>query len=157
MIATLHALPAGIDAIQSILGTQGLHAALRALNARTPHRYTGIYRYDGAMLRNLILFDQHNPEMTRGEDAPMEATYCALLPANAGVLDVGDARLDLRTAQRATATPVVSYCGIPLFGVDGAPFGTLCHFDLMPCEQRTSDLALLNAVGPALLEASLAL
>lgn len=143
------------DNIHAVLATGGLHAALRMLNARTPHRFTGLYRYDGAVLRNLALFDQHNPDLARGDDAPMDATYCALVPANDGVLDVADARLDPRTAQRATATPVVSYSGVLLRDADGQPFGTLCHFDLKPCEPRTSDLALLNAVAPALLRASL--
>lgn len=146
-----------VASIHDVLAEQGLNAALRALNARTPHRFTGIYRYDGAMLRNLALFDRHNPDVARGDDAPMDATYCALLPANAGALDVTDAAMDPRTAARAAATPVVSYCGVMLTDGEGIPFGTLCHFDLRRCEERTSDLALLNAVAPALLRASRAL
>ena len=34
--------------VGQILDTEGVHAALRFLNSRTPHRFTGIYRYDGA-------------------------------------------------------------------------------------------------------------
>ena len=33
--------------------SDGVHAALRYLNSRTPHRFTGVYRYDGDVLRNM--------------------------------------------------------------------------------------------------------
>ena len=31
---------------------QGPHQGLEYLNSRTPHRYTGVFRFDGDMLRN---------------------------------------------------------------------------------------------------------
>jgi len=30
----------------------------------------------------------------------------------------------------------------------GEPYGTLCHFDMRPCDQRTSDIPLLEAATP---------
>jgi hypothetical protein len=55
----------------------GLHTALRYLNSRTPHRFTGVYRYDGEVLRNMALFDRSAPETQRGIDIPMADAYCA--------------------------------------------------------------------------------
>ncbi|MEO5623873.1 MAG: GAF domain-containing protein [Dokdonella sp.] len=128
---------------------------MRLLNARTPHRFTGIYRYDGAFLRNVMLFDQHNPELLRGDNAPIGTTYCALVPQFGGSLAVEDARQDPRTALRSKATPVISYCGVLLRDTDGHPFGTLCHFDLLPCQQRTSDIEWLQLLSPMLARAAL--
>jgi hypothetical protein len=30
---------------------------------------------------------------------------------------------------------------------DGRPFGTLCHYDMRPCQPRTSDVPLLREVA----------
>lgn len=83
---------------------EGVHAALRYLNSRTPHRFTGVYRYDGEMLRNMALFDRFEPDQQRGGDIPMAD-------------------------------------------------GTLCHYDIQRCEPRTSDIPLLKAAAPFILEA----
>ena len=61
-------------AFEEALHRTGLHGALRFLNARTPHRFTGLYCYDGANLRNIALFAQFNPDQVEGNDAPMEKT-----------------------------------------------------------------------------------
>lgn len=135
-------------AFEETLRQNGLHGALRFLNARTPHRFTGLYRYDGAFLRNIALFDQFNPDQLMGEDAPVQNTFCSLLPESGGSLAFAEARKDPRVSH--IATPVVSYCGVQLRGGQGAPFGTLCHFDLKPCETRTSDLQFLAMLAPML-------
>ena len=44
---------------------QSVHAALHYLNARTPHRYTGIWRYEGELLRNEALYDRSNPTLRK--------------------------------------------------------------------------------------------
>ena len=133
---------------EAVLIQHGLHGALRFLNERTPHRFTGMYRYDGAMLRNVALFDQFNPDLVQGDDAPMVNTFCALVPRFGGVLAFADAPRDARAAQ--VETPVVSYCGVQLRDDAGIAQGTLCHFDLKPCEVRTNDIPLLEALAPML-------
>ena len=135
-------------AFQDLLHEAGLHGALRFLNGRTPHRFTGVSRYDGPMLRNVGLFDQFNPEDVRGEDAPIEHTFCSLVPGFGGALAFSDSANDPRVAH--VDTPVVSYCGVLLRDDDGSPLGTLCHFDLKPCEPRTSDLQFLETLAPIL-------
>jgi hypothetical protein len=131
------------------LQSNGVHAALAYLNNRTPHRFTGIYRYDGTTLRNIFLYDKFDNGVQRGDDAPMEATYCSLVVAGGGSLEIMDASTDERV-MGVVITPVVSYCGVLLVDRDGEPFGTLCHFDLNRCEARTGDLPLLKAASEML-------
>lgn len=73
------------------LRRHGVHGALQYLNNRTPHRYTGVFRFDDDMLRNEALFDRYQPELTKGEDAPMAATYCALVGRQEAPLEINDA------------------------------------------------------------------
>ena len=148
MAASPDSLQDSSIAFQDLLHEAGLHGALRFLNGRTPHRFTGVYRYDGPMLRNVCLFDQFNPQDSRGEDAPIEHTFCSLVPGYGGTLAFFDSATDPRVAY--VDTPVVSYCGVLLRDDDGSPLGTLCHFDLKPCEPRTGDLQFLEALAPIL-------
>lgn len=144
--------------ILATLEKDGLHAALRLLNERTPHRFTGIYRYDGDMLRNVILFDVHNPHLRRGDDIPMQHSYCALLQdTDSGTIEFDDPRSDPPSMARSHLTPVVSYCGVLLVDAAGQPFGSLCHYDLKPCQPRTSDLAMLRALAPQFASAAIAM
>lgn len=131
-----------------LLRTRGAHAALGFLNARTTHRFTGIYRFDGEWLRNLALFDRWNLQVTRGEDAPMRQTFCALVSGQGTSLEVLDGSVDPRFPWM-NDNAVVSYCGA-LIAIDGVPAGTLCHFDVKRCESASSELPLLAAAGPAL-------
>lgn len=144
--------------ILATLENDGLHAALRLLNERTPHRFTGIYRYDGDMLRNVILFDVHDPYLLHGSDIPMQHSYCALLQdSQAGTIEFDDPRSDPPSMARSHLTPVVSYCGVLLLDDAGQPFGSLCHYDLNPCQPRTSDLAMLRALAPRFASAAVAM
>lgn len=136
------------------LQRDGLHAALRMLNARTPHRFTGVYRYDSPMLRNVSLFDSYEPELRQGADAPLDESFCALVPSFGGSLAFEVAKQDARVAARGEVTPVISYCGVQLHANDGTVFGTLCHFDLKPCEARSSDVELLQLLAPHLATAA---
>lgn len=135
-------------AFEDALHRTGLHGALRFLNGRTPHRFTGVYRYDGPRLRNVGLFDQFNPEHTQGDDAPLGNTFCSLVPQFDGALAFSEACSDPRVSH--IQTPVVSYCGVQLRDDDGVPLGTLCHFDPKPCETRNSDLQFLEMLAPLL-------
>lgn len=126
-----------------------MHAALGFLNARTPHRYTGIYRFDGDYLRNEFLFDQYDAAVRRGEDALLRDTWCGLIDESGTPVSFDDAR-GAGLAQRDGGR-VQSYCGVPIVNEDGQRIGTLCHFDEQPCEARVSDLAMLQAVAPLVL------
>lgn len=135
----------------SILGERGIHAALRFLNARTPHRYTGIYRYDGDVLRNEFLYDQFVPEGVKGGDVPMAQAYCASVGQQRSTVEFSDVHADDRIPVRE-GSAVVSYCGVMLADADGEPYGTLCHYDTKPCDARVSDRPFLEAAGPMIVE-----
>lgn len=130
---------------------EGLRAALRYLNSRTPHRFTGVYRYDGDMLRNVALFDRSEPEKQRGSDIPMADAYCANVGRNREPLEFADARGDGRFSY-LPESPVVCYSGVLISSPEGEPYGTLCHYDIRHCEVRTSDVPLLKAAAPLIYE-----
>jgi GAF domain len=134
--------PPGVADVRNALEGEGVPAALRILNARTPHRFTGVFRYDGDMLRNVFLVDRYDPVSTRGEDVPLADSYCGMVGLQRSPLEILDIHTDGRFAPKPG--PVVSYCGVMIRSGDGQPYGTLCHFDVKPCEERSSDIPLLQ-------------
>ncbi|MGI4734458.1 MAG: hypothetical protein ACRYG7_04695 [Janthinobacterium lividum] len=142
-----HMLPE-IGLFTDLLQQQGVHAALEYLNRRTPHRYTGLFRFDGEMLRNKVLFDRNQPLVSHGKDVPMAVTYCALVGRQEAPLNILDAATD--PLAQGVATPVISYCGVLIRNDQGQAYGTLCHYDLQRCQERTTDLPLLEAAAQLL-------
>jgi hypothetical protein len=136
--------------VAAMLAARRLHDALRYLNSRTPHRFTGVYRYDGDLLRNEALFDRFKPELRRGDDVAMCDAYCALVGERREPLEFEDARVDGRFEVKA-GSPVVSYCGVLIRDEQDRPFGTLCHYDVMRCQERVSDIPLLEGAAPLVL------
>lgn len=132
---------------EAILRSAGISAALGFLNARTPHRFTGIYRYDGDMLRNEYLFDQFDTKVVKGEDVPLAQAYCSIVAHTGAALEVLDTAT-LSPSQIISGSPVISYCGVLIRDYQGEAYGALCHFDMKPCQVRVSDLPLLEAVAP---------
>ncbi|WP_035563287.1 hypothetical protein [Hymenobacter sp. IS2118] len=137
-----------ITEFTTLLNQQGAHAALGYLNQRTPHRYTGLWRFDGDMLRSEVLFDRKMPEVRQGADAPMAATYCSLVGRTEAPVQILDAAVDPQAL--GIDTPVISYCGALVRDREGKAFGTLCHYDLQRCQERTSDQPLLTAAAQLL-------
>jgi hypothetical protein len=133
--------------VRAQLAQGGLPSMLRGLNARTPFRFTGVYRFDGDLLRNVSLFDRWAPEAEQGADAPMSETFCALVREGGDALQVADGRTDMRFPWMAQ-NAVVCYCGALIRDDDGEPVGTLCHFDVQRCEPPSSEMRLLQAVTP---------
>lgn len=122
--------------------------ALRFLNARTRFRFTGIYRADPPMLRNVWLFDRENPTLNvSGEVCPLEETYCAIVAGSQQPFRTVDAQRDARLATHASREHVISYCGVPIRRDDGRVWGTLCHFDVRPRLLVRSEIEVLEAVA----------
>ena len=136
----------------SIVRTRGLHDGLRFLNARTPHRYTGIYRYDGDMLRNVYLYDQFSPSTRKGADVKMVDAYCAIVGQRQAGVEFDDIHAEESIAVKPDS-PVVSHCGALITDDHGEPFGTLCHYDIKPSQARLSDMPILEAIAPLIFEA----
>jgi len=141
-----------LNELLEILAKRGVHETLCILNSRTPHRFTGVYRFDGSVLRNEHLVDQFNPEIRRGDDIPMQHAYCSLLEEAHESVEFADARSDAPVDK--PESPVISYCGVLLRNDNGTPFGSLCHYDVKPCQKRMSDVPLLEALAPAIFRAS---
>lgn len=134
-----------IAVFTAFLQQQGVHPALEYLNHRTPHRYTGLFRFDGDILRNEVLFDRNQPSVRQGADVPMALTYCALVGKQEASLNILDAATDLQA--QGVDTPVISYCGVLIRDEQGQAYGTLCHYDMQRCQERTTDLPLLEAAA----------
>ncbi|MBF9239761.1 hypothetical protein I2I05_20375 [Hymenobacter sp. BT683] len=141
-------MQAEIAAFGAVLHAQGVHAALGYLNHCTPHRYTGVYRFDGDMLRSEVLFDRKLADVRTGADAPLADTYCSLVGRNEAPVQI----LDAATDPQATGidTSVISYCGALIRDGQGKAFGTLFHYDLQRCQERVTDQPLLEAAAQLL-------
>jgi CheY-like chemotaxis protein len=137
-----------LPVLRQILRADGVIAALRFLNARVPHRFTGIYRFDGKTLRNLHLVDRTEPGRTRGDDPPLDATYCSLVGLERRPFSTADAGSDERLTHHLARENVQSYCGALLRNADGTPFGSLCHFDVVPRPVPPDEIAVLAGVAP---------
>ncbi|WP_375436379.1 hypothetical protein [uncultured Hymenobacter sp.] len=145
----LRALP-DLTAFTQILREQGVHAALGHLNSRTPHRYTGVFRFDGQHSRNLVLFDRYDAHVQQGQDVPLAEAFCSLVGRQEEPLQILDATLDPRAQQ--VNTLVVSYCGVLVRDRQGGVYGTLCHYDLELCQALAMNLPLLEAAAAQLYE-----
>ena len=144
-----------LAAFSRALREDGLHAALLFLNARTPHRYTGVFRFDGDMLRNVALVDKWDSDLTHGADVPLAEAYCAHLHRTGEPLQVAHGPSDARVPWMA-GSAIVSYCGAVITTPGGEPWGALCHFDLSRCEAKESDMPLLVAAAARIHRAALA-
>jgi hypothetical protein len=87
-------------------------------------------------------------------DVPREVSFCAHAIAANALLEVSDARMDLRFA----GNPIVAggpraryYAGAPVRTADGQPFGVLCIFDTaarrMAPDERTALESLARIAG----------
>lgn len=141
-----------VSAFEKIVTDEGLHAGLRFLNTRTPHRFTGVYRYDGDVLRNECLFDQFAPETQKGDDVRMVDAYCATVGERGTSIEFSDIGSE-RTVIHRPDSPVVAYCGALIRDAEGRPFGTLCHYDVKPCQTFPSEMLVLESIAPLVFRA----
>jgi len=129
------------------LRSGGVGDVLAYLNARTRHRFTGLYRFDGAVLRNVALFDREQQQSQRGADSPLRETYCSIVGETQASVAITDANADPRAANNPGRASVLSYCGALVRATDGTPIGTLCSFDPAPQPVMDDDIALLEATA----------
>lgn len=130
---------------------RGSHAVLATLNARTRFRFTGLYRVEGAVLRNIALFDRENPMLrAAGQCSALRDTYCNIVAANALGLAVADAPNDARLIGHPARDSVLSYVGVPVRDRAGRVAGTLCHWDSRPRLAPAGELLVLERVAELL-------
>ena len=134
--------------VDRALRAGGLLPALGVLNARTRYRFTGLYRVEGSVLRNICLFDRENPTICgMGDVNLLHDTYCQVVSRSDGPFATADARIDERVSDIAPRTPVVSYSGVPVVCDRGAR-GTLCHFDTRPRLFWPEEVPVMESVAP---------
>lgn len=137
--------------VERLLQEGRLHEALRLINDRVEHRFTGVYRFDPPTLRNVALFDSANPDIEVGAETPLRETYCSLVGETGSPFQTGDAASDPRLSEHLARDATLGYCGAPLrTGPEEQPFGTLCHFDVVPRPIPLEELPVLEAVAAVL-------
>ena len=138
-----------LAALESRLRDCGVLAGLELLNARTRFRFTGLYRAEPPLLRNVFLVDRENPALNvSGAVCPLDETYCAITCAREAAFATRDATRDARLVDHAARDSVISYAGVPLRLAGGRAWGTLCHFDLRPRLLAPAERVLLEAAAP---------
>jgi hypothetical protein len=136
-------------AFEQTLVRDGMPAALRVLNSTTPYRLTGVYRFEGDLVRSVVLFDRKNPELTVGADVPWTDSYCRLTAESGSRCEILSALDDPRLTTHAARAAVQAYVAVLLKSPDGSAMGTLCHYDLHPVTPPLGVFEDLDAVCPA--------
>lgn len=131
-----------------VLAQQGVVAALAYLNRRTPHRYTGLFRFEGDVLRTQVQFDCNHPAWQQKQEGRLATAYCALVGRQQAGLDSTEAPTELPAAE--VVTPAIFCHSVLIHDAQGHAYGTLCHYDLQRCQQRTTDQPLLEAAASLL-------
>ena len=117
-------------ALSSTLATQGAQAAIQYLNAGVAHRFTAVYRLDGGMLRNVMLYDKLGeicPEYLA--EVPLATSFCQFVLRD-GVFKTSNTAADPRLDGHPYQGVLICYHGVPLLSATGELWGTLCHFDV---------------------------
>ena len=83
----------------------------------------------------------------------MDESYCSIVGASEQSFMTEDARRDIRLQTHPARETVVSYCGVLLRTDEGMPFGTLCHFDLVPCDVPVREMRLMQEAAPLIVGA----
>jgi GAF domain-containing protein len=138
------------------LEADGLHTALGYLNSRTRFRYTGAYRFARPLLSSIEIYDRENPTLSLCAEVEMRTTYCSIVGLRHEALAVDNAEHDTRVSNHPARQQFAAYCGVPLRGPGGEPFGTLCHYDPRPRIGSSEQITLLERVAPLVAAYSLA-
>lgn len=111
-----------------LLETQG-PAGLAFLNARVPHRFTGVFRLQQGALHSLFLHDKLGevvPEFL--QVVPLVDSFCHLTIRD-GVFRTQNSAQERSLDGHKYQDVVRSYIGLPLLDSEGHLYGTICHFD----------------------------
>ncbi len=137
----------------SILADAGLSKAISYLNSLTPFRFTGIYRFDGLDIVNVLLFDREGDPAPEGTRSRVADTYCLWIQETLSVVRMSNSMSDPRARDHAKREDVRSYCGGPIIDDAGNLFGTICHFDYVAHPISNAAMPTLAAVAPLLAKA----
>ena len=135
--------------VEELLRNSGIHAALAYLNGRTRYRFSGVYRVDPPMLRNVHLYDRENPRLNvSGDINTLRDTYCGIVGATRSCFETADASVDPRLTEHCWRETILSYIGVPILLPSGSVYATLCHYDVRPRLPPTGERELLERIAP---------
>ena len=137
---------------QALLASQGVRESLKYLVGLTDYRFIAIWRFQDGRANAAVYCDRENPGATQVTEVADTATYCCYVRDQRGVFMTAHALLDPRTEGHPAREAVPAYCGVPVMNAEGAIFGTLCLYDLVPRDPEQVDLALMLQVASALAE-----
>ncbi|WP_394788105.1 guanylate cyclase [Rhodoferax sp.] len=139
-----------LDALSATLTAQGAAAGLAYLNAGVPHRFTAMYRLDGGMLRNLLLYDKAGeicPEYLA--EVSLDTSFCQFV-LRERVFRTSNSATDKRLDGHPYQGVMVCYHGVPWETLEGEIGGTLCHFDLLELDLAEPEFVLLQQAAQLL-------
>ncbi|SFM64148.1 GAF domain-containing protein [Variovorax sp. OV329] len=136
------------EQFQAVLTAEGPAAALAYLNQGVAHRYSAIYRFDGELLRNVLLCDKR--EQVRPDFllvVPFRHSFCQFVLRDQA-FRTEDSRQDPRLADHPYRGVVISYHSVPLVDEQGALWGTLSHFDMHSHPLADEEFRLMERAAP---------
>ncbi|MBO9516251.1 MAG: GAF domain-containing protein [Variovorax sp.] len=139
-----------IDTFSTWLASVGPEAALQYLNSGVPHRYTAVYRFEGELLRNVLLHDkrgQLRPQFLIA--VPFKQSFCQFVRRDQ-VFRTDDSASDERLVGHPYRGVVVSYHSAPILNEEGALWGTMSHFDMSSHSLTDAEFELLERAARAL-------
>ena len=124
--------------LDSLPRVGGLQEGLRYLNSRVGHRFTAVYRRDGAMLQAVEFFDRGNDGYRTAalQRLHLDDSFCRFAMRDGYFRTSRSTGMKMLQGHRLQGV-LESYVGLPLMRNPREFFGTLCHFDLH--EQPLSD------------------
>jgi len=142
--------PAIAEALRRVeveLAERGLLGALRYLNTRVPHRFTGVYRLDGPMMRMVSLADKHlHLDPLDLKLVPLKDSFCQFTLRDS-LFVTPNTGTDERLVGHPYSGVLNSYIGVPVASGPGKLLGTLCHFDFDAHPVSDDEFLLLERVG----------
>lgn len=135
---------ASLSAFAETMRTGGIASGLSFLNARVPHRCTGVYQLEGMNIRSVYLYDRKGELLPESlGSVPLNESFCEHALRD-GMFLTSDSSLDERVNGSLMKGVVIAYCGIPLLDRSGTLFGSLCHFDYVPRTLPSDEFAFLQ-------------
>jgi len=139
-----------VDSFLDVVRSSGVEGALAWLNSGVPHRFSAIYRFEGALLRNEFLFDKKSaPPPAYLLAVPFEVSFCRFALRD-GSFRTDNSATDERLRGHPYRGVVVSYHSVPVVTPEGDLWGTLSHFDTEAIHLDDEEFDLLKAVAQEL-------
>lgn len=136
-----------LQTVEVELADRGLLGALRYLNTRVPHRFTGVYRLDGPLMRVVALADKHlHLDPLDLKVVPLKDSFCQFTLRDS-LFVTPNTGTDERLVGHPYSGVLNSYVGVPISSAPGTLHGTLCHFDFDPHPVNDDEFLLLERVG----------